>query len=220
MTRGLPMRRIPAIARPSSACRGGSNVLSALMPGASVDSISAPRSAASRRRAVISTSGSSGISGPVREFGVESGVAIAVPAKDAGREQCWRHGPDRGRTQGRRASVGSASSLRMGPRPKGRLRAMGDRLAIVGGDAAGMSAATNARRRDEALEIVAFERGPYTSYSACGIPFYVGDFVHDLDALVVRSPEQHRENGIDVRTGQDVVGVDLAARELTVRDVE
>src|SRR5881392_529123 len=145
MTRCLPMRRTPAIARPSSACSGGSNVLSALMPGASVDSISAPRRAASRRRAVISTSGSSGISGP---------------------------------------------------RLKGRLRAMGDRLAIVGGDAAGMSAATNARRRDEALEIVAFERGIYTSYSACGIPYYVGDEVGAIDELVVRSPEQHRANGI------------------------
>jgi NADPH-dependent 2,4-dienoyl-CoA reductase/sulfur reductase-like enzyme len=95
---------------------------------------------------------------------------------------------------------------------------MGDRLAIVGGDAAGMSAATSARRRDDDLEIVAFERGPHTSYSACGIPYYVGDLVHRLDDLVVRTPEQHRANGIDVRTGQDVVALDLAARELTVRD--
>src|SRR4051795_9047059 len=94
---------------------------------------------------------------------------------------------------------------------------MGDRLAIVGGDAAGMSAATNARRRDEDLEIVAFERGEYTSYSACGIPYYVGDLVHELDDLVVRSPRQHRDNGIDVRTGAEVVAIDLGARELTVR---
>src|SRR4051794_2835855 len=94
---------------------------------------------------------------------------------------------------------------------------MGDRLAIVGGDAAGMSAATNARRRDPDLEIVAFERGAHTSYSACGIPYYVADLVHELDDLVVRSPERHRENGIDVRTGAEVVGLDLDARELTVR---
>src|SRR2546423_15012449 len=94
---------------------------------------------------------------------------------------------------------------------------MGDRLAIVGGDAAGMSAATNARRRDDTLEIVAFERGAYTSYSACGIPYYVGDEVHEIDELVVRPPEQHRANGIDVRTGTEVLGLDLAKRELTVR---
>ena len=93
---------------------------------------------------------------------------------------------------------------------------MAQRLAIVGGDAAGMSAATNARRRDDALEIVAFERGRYTSYSACGIPYYVGGLIEDIDDLVVRSPEQHRANGIDVRTGAEVVGLDLDRRELTL----
>ena len=61
MTNCLPRRRIELIARPSSADSGGSKVFSALIPGASADSIVAPRSAASRRRAVISTSGSSGI---------------------------------------------------------------------------------------------------------------------------------------------------------------
>src|SRR5947209_4024093 len=81
-----------------------------------------------------------------------------------------------------------------------------------------MSAATNAHRRDPELEIVAFERGPHTSYSACGIPYYVGGLVDDLDALVARSPEQHRANGIDVRTGAEVVGIDLDRRELTLHD--
>lgn len=91
------------------------------------------------------------------------------------------------------------------------------RLAIVGGDAAGMSAASAARRRDPDLEIVAFERGPYTSYSACGIPYYVGGLVEDADRLISRSPEEHRANGIDVRTRCEVVAIDLGARRLTVR---
>src|SRR5436190_19596536 len=67
MTRCLPRRRMSSIVRPSSACSGGSNVLSALMPGAIVDSISAPASASSSRRAVISTSGSSGTPPMLRE---------------------------------------------------------------------------------------------------------------------------------------------------------
>lgn len=91
------------------------------------------------------------------------------------------------------------------------------RLAIVGGDAAGMSAASAARRRDPDLEIVAFERGPYTSYSACGIPFYVGGLVEEADRLISRGPEEHRANGIDVRTRCEVVAIDLATRRLTVR---
>ena len=91
------------------------------------------------------------------------------------------------------------------------------RLAIVGGDAAGMSAASVARRRDADIEIVAFERGPYTSYSACGIPFYVGGLVEDAGSLISRSPEQHRASGIDVRMRCEVVAIDLGARRLTVR---
>ena len=91
------------------------------------------------------------------------------------------------------------------------------RLAIVGGDAAGMSAASSARRRDPELEVVAFERGPYTSYSACGIPYLIGGSVGDAGRLISRSPDGHRANGIDVRTGCEVVAIDLAARTLTAR---
>ncbi len=47
---------------------------------------------------------------------------------------------------------------------------MAERVVVVGGDAAGMSAASAAIRRQPAFDVVAFERGPYTSYSACGIP--------------------------------------------------
>jgi NADPH-dependent 2,4-dienoyl-CoA reductase/sulfur reductase-like enzyme len=94
---------------------------------------------------------------------------------------------------------------------------MARRLAIVGGDAAGMSAASSARRRDPDLDVVAFERGPYTSYSACGIPYFVAGLVDRAERLIARGPEQHRERGIDVRTGWEVLAIDLAARRLTVR---
>jgi NADPH-dependent 2,4-dienoyl-CoA reductase/sulfur reductase-like enzyme len=92
------------------------------------------------------------------------------------------------------------------------------RLAIVGGDAAGMSAASTARRRDPDLEVVAFERGPYTSYSACGIPYYVGGLVDDADRLISRSPDEHRARGIAVHPRTEVTAIDLAARSLTVID--
>jgi NADPH-dependent 2,4-dienoyl-CoA reductase/sulfur reductase-like enzyme len=95
---------------------------------------------------------------------------------------------------------------------------MAERLAIVGGDAAGMSAASTARRREPDLDVVAFERGPYTSFSACGIPFYVGGLFEDPDRLITRSPDEHRERGIAVHTRTTVTAVDLDRRELTVRD--
>jgi NADPH-dependent 2,4-dienoyl-CoA reductase/sulfur reductase-like enzyme len=90
------------------------------------------------------------------------------------------------------------------------------RLAIIGGDAAGMSAASAAKRRDPDIDVVAFERGPYTSYSACGIPYFVGGLFDDADRLVSRSPEEHRQAGIDVRVRTEVRGIDLDRRVLTV----
>ncbi len=78
---------------------------------------------------------------------------------------------------------------------------MPERLLVIGGDAAGMSAATQARRRAPNLEIVALERGRWTSYSACGIPYLVGGAVHALDDLIARSPADFRSMRIDVRTG-------------------
>ncbi|MEV6490250.1 FAD-dependent oxidoreductase [Actinoplanes sp. NPDC051633] len=95
------------------------------------------------------------------------------------------------------------------------------KLVVVGGDAAGMSAASQARKRlGGDLEAVVFERGHFTSYSACGIPYWIGGFVKDRDALVARSPQAHREAGIDVRIRHEVVGIDLDRREVVAHDLE
>jgi NADPH-dependent 2,4-dienoyl-CoA reductase/sulfur reductase-like enzyme len=95
------------------------------------------------------------------------------------------------------------------------------RLVVVGGDAAGMSAASQARRGRgaEELEIVAFERGGHTSYSACGLPYYAGDVVKDWRDLVVRTPAQFAERDIDARTGHLVEAIDLQARRVRVREL-
>jgi NADPH-dependent 2,4-dienoyl-CoA reductase/sulfur reductase-like enzyme len=97
-----------------------------------------------------------------------------------------------------------------------------ERLVVIGGDAAGMSAASQARKRrgPEDLSIVAFERGRATSYSACGIPYWIAGTVGTEAELITRSPEEHRANGIDVRIRHEVVGIDLAARTVAVRDLD
>jgi NADPH-dependent 2,4-dienoyl-CoA reductase/sulfur reductase-like enzyme len=100
---------------------------------------------------------------------------------------------------------------------------MSERLVVIGGDAAGMTAASQARRRrrPDDLEIVAFERGHHTSYAACGIPYFVGDVVHDAEQLVVRPPEVFRDTfSIDVRMRHEVTGVDLDRRAVRVHDLE
>ncbi|HVE62445.1 MAG TPA: flavoprotein oxidoreductase, partial [Mycobacteriales bacterium] len=79
---------------------------------------------------------------------------------------------------------------------------MTERLLVIGGDAAGMSAASQARKRRDLddWEIVAFERGDFTSYSACGIPYLVGDVVDEPAKLISRTPEVFRSKfDIDVR---------------------
>lgn len=91
---------------------------------------------------------------------------------------------------------------------------------VVGGDAAGMSAASQARRRrgPEQLRITAFELGDFTSYSACGIPYWVGGDVADRDALIARTPAEHRERDIDLRLRTEVVGIDLDRRRVRSRN--
>ncbi len=97
-----------------------------------------------------------------------------------------------------------------------------ERLVVIGGDAAGMSAASQARKRRDAadLEIVAFERGHNTSYSACGIPYWIGSAVETEAELISRTPEQHRANDIDVRMRTEVVAIDVAAKRVTARELE
>jgi NADPH-dependent 2,4-dienoyl-CoA reductase/sulfur reductase-like enzyme len=99
---------------------------------------------------------------------------------------------------------------------------MARRLVVIGGDAAGMTAAAQARRMNtgDELEIVAFERGPRTSYAACGLPYLIGGLVEAPDDLVARTPEEHRANGIDVRIRHEVTAIDTEAATVTVRDLD
>ncbi|WP_125264689.1 FAD-dependent oxidoreductase [Streptomyces alboflavus] len=98
---------------------------------------------------------------------------------------------------------------------------MSERLVVIGGDAAGMSAASQARRlkSPQELEIVAFERGNFTSFSACGIPYWVGGDVAERDDLIARTPEEHRERSIDLRMRTEVVEIDARERRVRARDL-
>ncbi|WP_405754155.1 MULTISPECIES: FAD-dependent oxidoreductase [unclassified Streptomyces] len=97
-----------------------------------------------------------------------------------------------------------------------------ERLVVIGGDAAGMSAASQARRLrgPDELEITAFERGHFTSFSACGIPYWVGGEVGERDDLVARTPEEHRARSIDLRMRTEVTEIDVAGQRVHARDLE
>ena len=99
---------------------------------------------------------------------------------------------------------------------------MTKRIVVIGGDATGMSAASTALRHAEegALEVVVLERGHYTSYSACGIPYWIAGDVGSRDELIARTPEQHREAGIDLRMRTEATAIDLDKRSVSVRGVD
>ncbi|MDQ0940050.1 FAD-dependent oxidoreductase [Streptomyces sp. V1I1] len=97
-----------------------------------------------------------------------------------------------------------------------------ERLVVIGGDAAGMSAASQARRLKgpDELEILAFERGHFSSFSACGIPYWVGGDVPERDDLIARTPAEHRERGIELRMRTEVTEIDAPGGRVRSRDLE
>ena len=92
---------------------------------------------------------------------------------------------------------------------------------IIGGDAAGMSAASKVKREQPDVEVIVFERGPYISYSACGMPYWLAGVIESDRKLIILTPDRARERrGIDVRIGHDVTAIDPAAKTVTVKRQE
>ena len=95
------------------------------------------------------------------------------------------------------------------------------RVIVVGGVAAGMSAASQIRRRRPETKVTVFERGDYISYGACGMPYNIEDPDRSIEDLVVLSAEEARsQRGIDIRLRHDVTGIDLDRGAVTVKDLE
>ncbi|MFE2989413.1 FAD-dependent oxidoreductase [Streptomyces sp. NPDC059262] len=96
------------------------------------------------------------------------------------------------------------------------------RRGVRGGAGGGMSAASQARRMrgPDELEIVAFERGHFSSYSACGIPYWVGGEVAGRDELIARTPEEHRERSIDLRMRTEVTELDVEGGRVRSRELD
>lgn len=92
-------------------------------------------------------------------------------------------------------------------------------LIVVGGVAAGMSAASKARRMDPSLRVVALERSPFVSYGACGMPYNLLRPDVPMERLVVISAEEFRaKRGIDARVNVEVTTIDAANRTVAARD--
>lgn len=95
------------------------------------------------------------------------------------------------------------------------------RIVIIGGVAAGMSAASKLKRSlKDGVDIVVYEKGGAVSYGACGIPFYISDHIKSAEELIARRPEQFAESGIDVRVHHEVLSVDSGAKTVAVKNLQ
>ncbi|WP_336361499.1 FAD-dependent oxidoreductase [Haladaptatus sp. ZSTT2] len=94
---------------------------------------------------------------------------------------------------------------------------MGATFVVIGGDAAGMSAASKAKRDNPDITVIVFEKGEWVSYAACGMPYYVKGVIPSLSDLVQVTAEEFRtERDIDLRTGHEVVGINPDSKTVSV----
>lgn len=97
----------------------------------------------------------------------------------------------------------------------------GKRVIIVGGVAAGMSAAAKARRCDESAVITVYERDDHVSYAGCGLPYHIGGIIRRREDLLIVAPAFFRERfNVDVRVRHEVTHVDAFSRTVTVRPLD
>lgn len=93
------------------------------------------------------------------------------------------------------------------------------RVIIIGGTAAGMSAAAKLRRVNRDVEIVVYEKRDYVSFGACGLPYYVGNFFESTNNMIARTKEQTIASGIDVLTQHEVVDIDVNTKKIVAKNL-
>lgn len=95
------------------------------------------------------------------------------------------------------------------------------KVIVIGGVAAGMSAAAKLKRNlKDKVGIVVYEKGVEISYGACGIPFYVSGLIKQASDLLERSVEEFRESGVDVHIRHEVTAVDAKGKTVTVKNLD
>ncbi|MFO8055949.1 MAG: FAD-dependent oxidoreductase [bacterium] len=104
---------------------------------------------------------------------------------------------------------------------------MGQKIVIIGGVACGPKAAARARRRDPEAEITIIERKPHVSYASCGLPYYVGGVVPDIDKLIstthgtFRDPDYfHHVKNINAMINTEALAIDRDKKEVRIKDLQ
>lgn len=93
-------------------------------------------------------------------------------------------------------------------------------IVIIGGIAAGMSAAYKAIRSHKNINITVFEKEDYISFGACGLPYYLGEQFDDSNKMFSRTPEHAINAGIDLRLKHEVLSIDYQNKKVKVKNLE
>lgn len=94
------------------------------------------------------------------------------------------------------------------------------KLIVIGGVAAGMSAAAKLKRMNRDAKVVVYEKGDYLSYGACGLPYYVSGENNDHTKMIARTKEEFEEAGMDIFTQHEVVKVSPERKQVMVKNLE
>lgn len=94
------------------------------------------------------------------------------------------------------------------------------RIVVIGGIAAGMSAAAKAQRLNKEASLTVYEKTDIVSWGACGLPYYVGDFYSSPTDMIARPIEKFIESGLDIKIKHEVIEIDTENKKLKVKNLE
>lgn len=94
------------------------------------------------------------------------------------------------------------------------------RIVVLGGVAAGMSAAAKAKRLDPSAEVVVYEQGRFVSYGACGLPYYVSGLNPDYKKMLIRTPEEFQKQGVQVHLHHQALKVSPSDKMVLLRNLD
>ena len=94
------------------------------------------------------------------------------------------------------------------------------KFVVIGGIAAGTSAAVRMGKNMPESGISIFEKHDYVSFGACGLPYFVGDFFQNPDNMIARTKEQFEKTGVTVKTLHEVLEVEPSTKSLKIRDLQ
>ncbi len=88
------------------------------------------------------------------------------------------------------------------------------RIVIIGGGTAGSETAWRLRKQNKEIEIIILEKGEYTQYSPCSLPYFISHKIKKADDILLFNPEFYKYNKIDLRLNSTVIDINSQKKEI------